>query len=109
MNASDRRRAIPPPLPTRPDTNEDSEQPRCSWSSFSIAGLLLLQAVSAIVVFLLQIAMPLVVFLMMLLAFVVLHYLIWGRWLGEVIGQEVDDEELEADLRASARARAAMP
>jgi len=102
MNVSDRRRVVFPPLPARADASEDSEQPR-RWLSFSVAGLLLLQAGSAIVIFLMQIAMPLVVFLVMLLAFVVLHYLVWGRWLGEAIREEVEEEEREAEFRAGQR------
>jgi len=68
-----------------------------------LAGLLLLQAFAGIVGFLMQIATALVVFPAMLLAFVVLHYLVWGRWLGKAIRQELEEDEREAEFRARQR------
>jgi hypothetical protein len=103
MNASDQWSAVLSPLSQPPDTREDSEKRSRSWLNFSIAGLLLLQAVAAIVVFLMQIATALVLFLALLLGFVGLHYLAWGRWLGEAIRQEVEDEERDSEFRASQR------
>jgi hypothetical protein len=103
MNSSDQLRAQLGSMPSMSEEGDDSEAACRSWANFSVAGLLLVQTFAAIVISLTQIATALVVVLAMLLAFVMLHYLIWGRWLGEVIGQEVEDEELEADLRASQR------
>jgi len=100
MNLSHQLRAHPPALPSLSEESEAPEKSRRSWVNFSLAGLLLLQAFAAVVVFLLQIATALVIFLMLILAFVALHYLAWGRWLGEAIRQEVEDEEREAEFRA---------
>jgi hypothetical protein len=80
-----------PPRPERPDTKQPAGS---SWLSIQLA--LILLSVLSVGFFLLTGGMFAWVFAVGGVFFVmtVLHYLVWGWWLGKMIRDEADEEEL---------------
>jgi hypothetical protein len=99
------KRSAPPP-PQRPVLPPESPKQRGSIWSVLIAGIVGL-AMFVGLIFLAGALGPIVLGVGMILGAVYviacLHYLLWGRWLGDAIRQEVEEEETheKSDARKS--------
>ena len=77
----------------REESLADADKPRSSWLSFTLVGILALQLFIGLCLLLMQIATALVIGVALLVLVGAAHYFIWGRWLGDAIRQEVEEEE----------------
>ena len=98
---SQRPKPSAPPLPQRPVMPTEEKRPRGAWS-------IIIAAATAVTLFIglfflagalgpIVLGVGLVLGAIYLIA--CLHYFLWGRWLGDAIRQEVEDEERAAQER----------
>jgi hypothetical protein len=102
---SDPQKPAAPPMPTRPVMPPpEAAKPRGSIWSIIIAGATAL-ALFIGLFFLAGALGPIVLGVGLVLGAIYLiaclHYLLWGRWLGDAIRQEVEEEERHARERDS--------
>jgi hypothetical protein len=94
-----------PPLPQRPVLpSAEANRPRGSIWSIIIAGgtgLALFIGMFFLAGALGPVVLGVGLVLGAIYAIACLHYLLWGRWLGDAIRQEVEEEERDANERTS--------
>jgi len=84
-----------PPMPQKPQVEERREGRSSGWVALAFAGVVVMLAIISLAIFTLGAVGPLVIVAFLILGGGVLHYIVWGWWLGAYLRDKYNIEEDE--------------
>ncbi len=85
-----------PPMPRKPQLDDPPPRRQGGWVALAFAGVVVILAIISLAIFTIGAVGPLVIVAFLILGGGVLHYVVWGWWLGAYLRDryDFDDEDL---------------